>query len=138
MTHRDAYAPRRSPESEFYWDGVEAGELRYQVCGACRAPIFQPRGRCPCCLSDDLRIEVSAGHAIIYALSIVHQPVNAAFAAKVPYALGIVELDEGFHMFTELVANDLESLRIGDRVEVRFEQVSASVTLPIFVPREDN
>jgi uncharacterized OB-fold protein len=133
VSDRDAFAPRRSPEAAFYWEGVEAGELRYQVCNACGEPIFQPRGRCPYCLGDDLRIERSAGRGAIYSVSVVHQAVSPAFADKVPYALGIVELDEGYHMFSELVAEDLDSLRIGDRVEVRYDRISESVTLPVFV-----
>lgn len=136
MIDRESYAPRRSPEAAFYWEGVEAGELRYQICNACAEPIFHPRGRCPYCLSGDLRVEVSAGRGVIYTLSVVHQAMSPGFADKVPYALGIVELDEGFHMFTELLADDLESLRIGEPVEVRFEQVSESIRLPLFARPE--
>lgn len=137
MTTREYFAPRRSPEGAFYWEGVEAGELRYQVCNTCGETVFHARGRCPYCLGGDLRIEVSAGRGVIYTLSIVHQAMFAAFEGKVPYALGIVELDEGFHMFSELIADDLESLAIGDPVQVRFDKVSESVTLPVFVPAGD-
>ena len=34
------------PDSEPYWQGAAAGELRYQRCGHCDAAIFYPRALC--------------------------------------------------------------------------------------------
>jgi uncharacterized protein len=125
-----------SPEAEFYWQGAALGELRYQVCNSCAEVVFHPRALCPYCLSFDLRVEVSAGRGSIYSFSVVCHATNPAFAEKVPYAVGIVELDEGFHMFTEIVTGDVDDIAIADRVDVEFHPVAGGATLPIFRRRE--
>ena len=48
----------------------------------------------------------------------------------------IVELEEGWHMLTNLVGLDVGDVRIGMPVEVVFHRVSDEVTLPYFRPAE--
>ncbi len=65
----------------------------------------------------------------------MHQVYHPGFAAEVPYAVVVVELEEGGRMLTNLVDCALERLRIGLPVEVVFEQPLPDVTLPQFRPR---
>ncbi len=128
------YLPRKTPDAEPYWEGALRHELRYQTCNGCRATVFHPRSVCPYCLSEDLRWEVSQGKGRIYSFTVLHRAPNPAYAAKLPYALGIVEVEEGFHMFTEIVNCDLGSLAIGQPVRVVFDEVAPGVVLPKFEP----
>ena len=43
------------PNSEPFWEGVKAGELRYQTCNDCNTLVFNPREHCPNCLSNNLK-----------------------------------------------------------------------------------
>jgi uncharacterized OB-fold protein len=67
--------------------------------------------------------------------NVMHQVYHPGFAAKVPYAVALVELDDGGRMLTNVVECPIESLRVGLPVEVAFEQRSAEVSLPQFRPR---
>ena len=65
----------------------------------------------------------------------MHQVYHPSFAADVPYAVALVELDDGGRMLTNVVDCPLDRLRIGLPVEVTFERRSTDVTLPQFRPR---
>jgi hypothetical protein len=58
--------------------------------------------------------------------------MHAAFAADVPYAPVVVEMDEGVRVLSQLVDCSPDDLRIGMPVEVVFEDVTDEVTLPRF------
>ena len=72
---------------------------------------------------------------MVYSHTVVHRPPNPAFA--VPYTVVIVELEEGFHMLSNLVDCEPGSVRIGMPVEVCFEKVSEEISLPRFRPRPE-
>jgi len=73
----------------------------------------------------------------LFAFSIVHRPPSPAFAA--PYVAAIVELEEGPRMPTNLVEvePDPAAIQIGMPVEVIFEDVTDSISLPKFRPVVD-
>jgi len=55
-TTRAKAVPVPTPETQPFWDGCAAGELRLQRCNACDGGhYFPPRPFCPRCLSDDVK-----------------------------------------------------------------------------------
>jgi uncharacterized OB-fold protein len=65
----------------------------------------------------------------------MHQAHHPGFAADVPYAVVVIELEEGVRMLSNLVACDHADVRIGLPVDVVFDDVTPEVTLPKFRPR---
>ena len=124
--------PRTLVDSLPYWEGCRRSELRYQICNDCGEVVFHARAACPYCLSDALRWERSAGKGVIYSFAIQQLPVDRKNPGKAPLTLGIVQLDEGFHMFTEIDSTDRNVLKIGARVSVFFDQVADDLVLPKF------
>lgn len=51
---------------------------------------------------------------------------------KVPYAVAVIDLDEGVRLLTDIVDCPVDQVRIGARVEVRFERISSTCVLPQF------
>ncbi len=49
-----------------------------------------------------------------------------------PYAIGMVELDEGVRLLAGIVDADLERLAVGAPVQVCFERISDDIALPMF------
>lgn len=124
--------PRWSIDTKPYWDALQRNELKYQHCGACGETVFHPRALCPYCLSDQLEWRRSRGRGTIYSFTIQHVPVSPAWKGRMPIALGIVALDEGYHMFTQFLADDLGTLAIGRPVAVVFDRISDELVLPKF------
>ncbi|OMC15077.1 Zn-ribbon domain-containing OB-fold protein [Mycobacterium sp. SP-6446] len=119
-----------SPVSSPFWQGCQAGELRYQRCEDCGHSNFPPTEHCRECLSHELLWERSGGVGEIYSWTVVHRPVTAEFAP--PYAPAIVTLDEGYQMLTNIVGVAPDELAVGMRVRVQFHAVGPDVTLPYF------
>jgi len=124
--------PRYTVDAQPYWEGCRKNELRYQLCGDCGEVVFHARAACPYCLSGALRWAQSAGKGAIYSFAVQQLPVDRENPGKVPLTLGIVQLDEGFHMFTEIDSTDLKVLKVGARVTVYFDQVADDLVLPKF------
>ncbi len=128
-------APVATPETEPYWEGCRKGELRLQRCAACERIQFPPRRYCAGCLSDDLAWERASGRGQVRSYTIVRVPMSPAFADEVPYAVALVELEEGPSLLSGIRGCDLEDLRIGLPVEVEFEARGDSARIPYFHPR---
>jgi uncharacterized protein len=59
---------------------------------------------------------------------------SKGFEKDMPLLFALVDLDEGVRMFTTLVQCDHAKLKIGDRIDVVFEDATDAVTLPKFKP----
>jgi uncharacterized OB-fold protein len=61
---------------------------------------------------------------------VVHEPTLAAFRHLVPYAVGLVQLDEGVFMVGQIRGVAPDAIRVGLEVHVEFDAVSPEITLP--------
>ena len=86
--------PVPTPETQPFWDGCAAGELRIQRCADCGRPYFYPRPVCPACGSRNVEWFTASGRATLYSYVINHRPAPG-FEDDAPYAIAVVELDEG-------------------------------------------
>jgi uncharacterized OB-fold protein len=98
------------------WEGYRRHELRIPRCNRCGMGTFPPSPRCTACGAFDMGSVVVSGRGRLYSFSVVHHPKVAGF--RYPLAVGLVELDEGPRIVTDLVGVTPEQLRIGMRLEV--------------------
>lgn len=130
----DKPLPIVDPESAPYWTGLKERRLILKRCRDCGRHHFYPRALCPHCHSDALEWADARGTGSVYSYTVARRPAGPAFKADAPYVVAVVELDEGARMMTNIVTDDVESVRIGQRVAVHFEAVTEEVTLPKFRP----
>jgi uncharacterized OB-fold protein len=125
--------PQPTPETQHFWDGTRAGELRLQRCNACGKVYFPPRPFCPACAGREVSVFAASGKARLYSYVIHHRPVPGFTP---PYAIAVVELDEGPRMMTNIVDCEQtpEALVLDMPVEVVFEPQTDTITLPFFRP----
>ena len=128
--------PVPTPETQPYWDGCAAGELRIQRCLDCGEPYFYPRQLCPSCGSANVEWFIASGRATLYSYVINHRPA-AGFEAETPYAIAVVQLAEGPRMMTSIrgVPATPDALVLDMPLHVAFEQ-RGDVWLPVFTPVE--
>lgn len=129
--------PRPTPETAHFWDGTRTGELRLQRCDACEHAYFPPRPQCPGCGHRSVSVFAASGRGRLYSYVINERP-HPAFDG--PYAIAVVELEEGPRMMTNIVgcAQTPEALVLDMPVEVSFEVASDDITLPLFRPAADS
>lgn len=121
-------------ESAPYWAALKEHRLILKRCRDCGRHHFYPRALCPHCHSDALEWADASGRGSIYSYTVARRPAGPAFKADAPYVVAVVDLDEGARMMTNIVTDDVESVRIGQRVAVAFEAVTDEITLPKFRP----
>jgi uncharacterized protein len=135
MTDRPAKPlPQVSPEMAPFFEAARRHELVVQRCASCGAVRFPARTICSRCLGRDAAWTPVSGRGKVFSYAIMHQAMHPGFAADVPYAVVVVELDEGARLLSNLVGCPVSDVRIGLPVEVVFDDVTPEVTLPKFRP----
>jgi uncharacterized OB-fold protein len=82
--------------------GLAGGRLLIQTCGNCGKPNMYPRYRCPFCQSDDLGWQEAQGNGTLMSWAVVRAVPPAGFEDELPYAVGVVRLDEGVQLLARL------------------------------------
>jgi len=120
--------PAMNPGDEPYFAAAAEGRLMLKTCAACHETHHYPRSLCPFCWSPDVAWSEAQGSGVIYTFSITRRGAGA------PYCIAYVTLDEGPTMLTNVVDVDLDSVRIGQRVQVVFKKSEGGVSIPMFTP----
>jgi uncharacterized OB-fold protein len=117
--------PKPTPETQHFWDGTQAGELRLQRCDACANVYFPPRPFCPGCGGRKVSVFKASGKGKLYSYVINHRP-----------AIAVVELDEGPRLMSNIIdcPQTPEALELDMKLEVAFEKLDDKITLPLFRP----
>lgn len=125
--------PPVTPLTEPFWEASRRQELVAQRCGDCDGFVWYPREACTACLGDQLRWEPLAGTGTIYTFNVMRKPGNPMMADAVPYAVALVDLDEGIRMTTNIVGSDPATIRCDERVAVDWsEALPDGRRLPVF------
>jgi uncharacterized OB-fold protein/acyl dehydratase len=123
--------PVTSPDTEFFWAGTAAGELRVQRCDGCGALRHPPGPACPSCGTMSPRppaYAVAAGTGEVYSYVVHHHPPVPG--KKLPIVIALVQLAEGVRMTGELLGVAPGQVRIGLPVRAEFVRVDDDLTLP--------
>ena len=125
--------PEPSPETKHFWEGAKAGKLLLQRCGDTGKAYFPPRPFSPYTGTRNVEVFEASGRATLHSYVIHHRPVPGF---KPPYAIAVVELEEGPRMMTNIVdcPQTPEALVLDMPLEVVFEKFSDTISLPFFQP----
>ena len=123
-----AVRPMINRDSQFFWDGTQVGELRVQVCNACRARRFPPGPSCPDCGAFDRGHEVVSGRGTVFSYVVHrHPPVPGK---QLPIVIALIELDEGLRLVGEVEGVADTEMEIGMALQVDFRTVDDDLTMP--------
>ena len=124
--------PTVNGDSQFFWDGVADGRLLIQRCSGCGRLRHPPRPMCPDCQSLEWEAVESTGRGVVYSFVMPVHPQYPMF--DYPYVVGLVELDEGTRIVTNIIDVDPADVFIGMPVEVSYTQFEDGLVLPYFRP----
>ncbi|MES2484106.1 MAG: OB-fold domain-containing protein [Pseudomonadota bacterium] len=115
-----------------YWAALQERRLTYQHCSACNQAVWPAHSRCPHCGADSscLAWRESSGRGTVYSFSTVMRGPTPAWAAIAPYTVGFIEMEEGYHLFSQINGQP-QDMRIGKPVSVRFV-ARGDQMLPVF------
>ena len=123
--------PRLDASNRAFWTGGATGELKLMRCRDCATFVHPPRLVCRHCLSENVSPETVAGTGVVDTYTVNYQKWHPAL--EVPYVVARVAVDgaPGVYLTTNIVGCPAESVEVGDRVRVKFEQ-QGDVYLPLF------
>ena len=126
--------PTLDADSQTFWEACARHELVIQRCADCARLRFPPVGYCPHCGSTAVEHVTASGRGRVYSWIVVtHAVPKEIYAGEVPYAVALVELEEGVRLPTNIVGCDPAKISADMPVEVVFEE-RGDTTLPLFRP----
>lgn len=128
-----------SPDAGPFWEAAARGELVLPRCDACHGWVWYPRVVCPSCGSRELSWVPATGRGAVHAFCIHHVSPLPHIRELAPVVTALVELEEGPRLMGFLDADpDPAAVRCGMPVVVRFDPTAGDVTVPVFVPQEED
>jgi len=126
--------PEKNPAHQPFWDGAANGKLMFQRCCNCGHAFLPGREECPQCLEPDLAWEEASGRGTLYSWITYHRAYGPAYQTRVPYTVGIVVLEEGPRLASNIVGiADPEALTIDQPLELQIE-MDDGIAIPRFRP----
>lgn len=124
--------PRIDTVSRGFWNNARDGQLSVQKCDDCGDTHFPGSPVCPKCLSEAQSWVPVSGRGTLLSWVRFHRAYWDGFRADLPYLVGLVGLEEGPMLMTNIVDASPDDLKIGSGVSVVFEKVDDDLTLPKF------
>ena len=134
MTMYTKPSPKINEDSRPFWEGCRVHELRFQKCNQCGHVRWPPAIICPECHGNDTVWITASGHGRVYTYVVYHVAYHPGFKGELPYVVAIVELDEGPHIYTNIIGCRPDEVYCDMVVEVIWDDVTAELTLPKFRP----
>ncbi len=128
-------APFPARVSAFFWEGVDADELRVQRCSDCGELRFPPRPMCPDCHAVAWNTETLSGEGRVYSWIRPVHPRLPMFAEDTIVAL--IDLAPGVRLVSNLCDVALEDVEKDMPVEVFFIDLGEGRRLHQFRPRSE-
>ncbi|MBS7639618.1 MAG: Zn-ribbon domain-containing OB-fold protein [Candidatus Bathyarchaeia archaeon] len=105
---------------EQFYRFVGEGKLMGAKCGRCGGIFVPPRPLCPKCQSRDLGWVQLKNRGKLLTYTVIHVAPEE-FQQMTPYALGIIELEDGVRLPGIIRGVKHEDLRVGMTLEVDFD-----------------
>lgn len=106
-----------------YWREIpQRYRLEANRCDACEKIFFPPRLICPGCGNRELKAVKLKDTGKVLTYTVIHTPPHK-FEDQAPYAMGIVELDDGARVTGQIVDCEFEKLAIGMPVRIEFRKI---------------
>jgi uncharacterized protein len=112
-----AYPPRVSAFTQPFWEGLRAGRWQSTCCEACGKSTFPPKPVCPHCWSDRMAWKDLAARGTLYSWTRIHSAPKV-FVDEAPYAVCVVDLENGLRIATRLVDKPGKEFQCGMPVEL--------------------
>jgi uncharacterized protein len=106
-----------------FWTATREGRLMISRCSHCSYAWWPPESVCPQCFTPNPGWLEVDGHGTLWSYAVYHRAFSPEFADRIPYAVGLIELDSGPKMYGLLVG-PVESWSVGQVMRAVYEETS--------------
>ena len=114
-----------------FYEAAAQGELRYQHCTGCGHSQFYPRPLCTSCGATPDWAPAS-GRGRVHTFTIVRQNFMPPFGEEVPYAVAMIDLEEGVRMMGTITGCPVEEVAIDMPLEAYAILVADGLAIPFW------
>ncbi|MCK4273239.1 Zn-ribbon domain-containing OB-fold protein [bacterium] len=108
-----------------YWRGIpQRYRLEANKCKKCGQTSFPPRLVCPACGSREFEATKLPQTGTLLTYTVI-RVAPSQFVDEAPYAVGVVELDGGTRITSQITDCSLDAIRIGQKMKVEFRRIRA-------------
>ncbi|MGE0746744.1 MAG: Zn-ribbon domain-containing OB-fold protein [Rhodospirillales bacterium] len=125
--------PQQTETTRPFWAAAKNGKLMLQYDPDAKAYQFYPRMGSVVTGKRNLEWREASGKGSVFSYTDTLVP-SAGFEDKAPYALVMVDLDEGVRILANYMNYKPEDLKIGRRVKVCWDKLNDDVTYFAFEP----
>ncbi len=122
-----------SPEDLPFWEACHKGRFLVHRCNLCRR-YYWPASQCIEHGDQAMEWCDSSGRGELYTYTVLHRALAPSMKDKVPYAVGVVKLDEGPFFHTNIIHCHHSELTVGMRLEAVMQEHESGLTIPLFKP----
>ncbi len=120
-------------DSKEFWNGAKKGKLMIQKCLKSKKFFLYSRAHIKSVAEDNFTWVEASGKGVIYSYTISHIPGGSKyFIDKTPYIVGSILLTEGVRLTSNIIANNMQKVKIGNEVKVQFIKLTNDITFPCF------
>ena len=134
MVKYDKPLPVVNGDTAPYWEYCKKHELRMQKCKQCGYIRFPASIVCPKCHAMEAEWEKLSGKGTVFSFIVYRLAYHPAYQNDIPYVVAIIQLDEGPRMESNVTGCEVEDVKIDMPVEVYFDDVTDTISLPKFRP----
>jgi uncharacterized protein len=124
--------PAPDADSAGFWRGLHDGVLLLQHCADCGHVQYYQQAMCRQCGSENLVHRPASGRGKVHSFSVVYRAPGPAFKADLPYAVLLIDLEEGPRMISTYTGGGPEEVTFDMDVMLVCEPINEEVTLPRF------
>jgi uncharacterized OB-fold protein len=126
--------PAVTQDNAWWFEACRRHQLLIQRCSACGLLRHPPHTMCANCRSLEWDTVEASGRGTVYSFVVNHYPQVPAF--DYPLAVGLIELEEGTRLVSDIIGIDPADIVVGLPVQVEFVDLDDELTLPLFTPRK--
>ncbi|MBW2942718.1 Zn-ribbon domain-containing OB-fold protein [Zhongshania aquimaris] len=116
-----------------FWNACEDELFLIHQCQRCKRGYW-PASRCVDHGNEAMEWVAASGKATLHTYTIIHRTHLASMKDKVPFVVGVVELDEGPFFHTNIVDCSHSMLELGMPLQVKMARHENGLMLPMFMP----
>ncbi|HEY2304041.1 MAG TPA: OB-fold domain-containing protein [Acidimicrobiales bacterium] len=124
--------PALTEDNAWWFEACRRHRLLIQRCTACGVLRHPPEPACGTCQSFEWDTVDASGQGTVYSFVVNHHPQVAAF--DYPFAVGLIELEEGTRLVANVIGIEPAGITVGLPVEVVFVDHDPDLSLPAFRP----
>ena len=108
-----------------YWREIpQRYRFEANICAKCGLKFFPPRLICRECGSRDMEPTKIAETGKLLTFTVIRVPPHQ-FDDQAPYAVGIVELEDGVRLTAQIVDCDFDKMKIGMSLKLEFRKIQS-------------